>query len=313
MPAVTVLIAAHQAEPFVGNAVASALAQTFRDIEVLVVDDGSRDRTADVARAAADGDPRLSVIRLTRNRGVSAARNAGLRAARGRWIAPLDADDTFAAQRLAQLVHDAERLGADLLADDVVAVRGGVPAIGGFAAPLRGRRPDAAQFVALDVLGSDALSVGYMKPLMRRAFLDRRGLEYPEDIYAGEDFHLYVRCLLYGAQLRFVGGGYYRAAVRDESLSRGDPERVYAAFARSIAALRAEAAGLGDRAAVRALDRRSADLAAYRAYSRFSEAIHAGRVIEALRTLRGLTSRAYTWRRLGMAARRRLVRGAARA
>jgi glycosyltransferase involved in cell wall biosynthesis len=311
MAAVTVLIAAHEAEPFVGNAVASALAQTFRDIEVLVVDDGSRDRTADAARAAAGGDPRLSVIRLSRNRGVSAARNAGLRAARGRWIAPLDADDAFAAQRLAQLVCDAERLGADLLADDVVAVRGGVQAVGGFAAPLRGRRPDAAQFVALDVLGSDAMSVGYMKPLMRRAFLDRCGLEYPEDVYAGEDFHFYVRCLLHGAQLRFVGGGYYRATVRDDSLSRSDPERVYAAFTRSIAALRAEAAGLGDGAAVRALDRRSADLVAYRAYSRFSEAMHAGRVFEALRALRGLTARAYTWRRLGMAARRRLVRGTA--
>ncbi|MDB5041810.1 MAG: epsJ 1 [Candidatus Eremiobacteraeota bacterium] len=313
MPAVTVLIAAYQAELFVGRAVASALTQTLRDIEVLVVDDGSRDRTADVARAAAGGDPRLSVIRLERNRGVSAARNAGLRAARGRWVAPLDADDTFAGQRLEQLAGEADRLGADLLADDVVAVRGRVPTLGGFAAPLRGRRPNAAQFVALDIFGSDAMSIGYMKPLMRRSFLEQRGLEYPEDIYAGEDFHLYVRCLLHGAQLRFVGEGYYRANVRDESLSRSDPERVYAAFARSIAALRAEAEGLGDRAAVRALDRRSADLAAYRAYSRFSDAMHAGRVIEALRTLRGLASRAYTWRRLGMAARRRLVRGTASA
>ncbi|MDB5093090.1 MAG: hypothetical protein JWO85_1191 [Candidatus Eremiobacteraeota bacterium] len=311
MPAVTVLIAAHQAEAFVGTAVASALNQTFRDLEVLLVDDGSRDRTADVARAAAGFDPRLSVIRLTRNRGVSAARNAGLRAARGRWIAPLDADDAFAEQRLAQLVGEAERLGADLVADDVVAVRGALATPGGFAAPLRGRPPDAAQFVALDVLGSDAMSIGYMKPLMRRAFLEQRELEYPEDIYAGEDFHLYVRCLLHGAQLRFVGEGWYRATVRDESLSRGNPERVYDAFARSIAALRAEAAGLGDRAAVRALDRRSADLAAYRAYSCFSDAMHAGRVIEALGTLRGLISRAYTWRRLGMAARRRLARGAA--
>jgi succinoglycan biosynthesis protein ExoO len=311
MPAVTVLIAAYQAEPFLGGAVASALNQTFRDLEVLVVDDGSRDRTVEVARTAAGGDPRLSVLRLTRNGGVSAARNAGLRAARGRWIAPLDADDAFAEQRLAQLVGEADRLGADLLADDVVAVRNGVPTLGGFAAPLCGRRPTAAQFVALDVLGSDTMSIGYMKPLMRRAFLEHRGLEYPEDIYAGEDFHLYVRCLLHGAQLRFVGGGYYRANVRDESLSRGDPERVYAAFARSIEALRSEAAELGDRDAVRALDRRSTDIVAYRAYSRFSDAMHAGRVIEALRSLRGLLSRAYTWRRLGMAARRRLVRGAA--
>ena len=179
MLTVSVVGPAYEAAAFVGDAVRSSLEQTLSDLEVLVVDDGSRDGTADAAQAAAGSDARLRIIRLPRNVGVSAARNAALRVARGRWIALLDADDVCAGDRLERLVAAAEARAADLLADHVLLLRDGVPAERMFDVPTRYERApmDARRFVALD---SPTHPIGFMKPLIRRTFLEEHGLCYPK-------------------------------------------------------------------------------------------------------------------------------------
>jgi len=82
----------------VGRAIRSVLDQTFTDLELIVVDDGSTDDT--VAVLARFADPRLRVLRSTVNRGVSAARNKGIEEARGRFIAFEDSDDSWRPQKL---------------------------------------------------------------------------------------------------------------------------------------------------------------------------------------------------------------------
>src|SRR5438132_13618593 len=99
-PGVSVVIPAYNAERFVEEAVRSALGQTLRPVDVVVVDDGSSDRTAAVAAAV---DPKVDVVR-TPNRGVAAARNAGAGRARGSVLAFLDADDVWLPTKLAQQV-----------------------------------------------------------------------------------------------------------------------------------------------------------------------------------------------------------------
>ncbi len=100
---VSVLVAAYNAAATLDATLASALAQSHADLEVLVVDDGSTDDTAALAAAWAARDPRLRLIRQP-NRGVAAARNRALREARGEFIAPLDADDLWAPAKLERLV-----------------------------------------------------------------------------------------------------------------------------------------------------------------------------------------------------------------
>ncbi|MCB0758188.1 MAG: glycosyltransferase [Flavobacteriales bacterium] len=89
-PEVTVIMPAYNAERWLAEAVNSIIAQTHRDWELLIVNDGSTDGTLEVAYSF--GDPRITVIDQT-NAGVSAARNAGLAAARGTHICFMDADD----------------------------------------------------------------------------------------------------------------------------------------------------------------------------------------------------------------------------
>jgi GT2 family glycosyltransferase len=99
-PRISILIAAYEAEGFLEATLRSALAQTFMDHEVLVIDDGSSDGTAGVVRAVMADDPRLRLI-VQPNRGLSATRNRGIRQARGELIAFLDHDDLWHPTKLA--------------------------------------------------------------------------------------------------------------------------------------------------------------------------------------------------------------------
>ncbi len=122
MPKVSVVIPAYNAEQFIREALDSVLAQTYRDFEVLVVDDGSTDSTREIV--ASYGEPVRCIEQA--NAGPSAARNRGVREARGELIAFLDADDLWMPEKLAEqaplfdaegrvgLVYcQAERIGAD--------------------------------------------------------------------------------------------------------------------------------------------------------------------------------------------------------
>jgi hypothetical protein len=97
-PTVSVIIPAYKQAGYVGEAVRSVLDQTFGDLEVIVVDDHSPDATAEIVRQFAD--PRVRLIVHDKNRMLAAARNTGLRAARGTLFALLDADDYFAKDKL---------------------------------------------------------------------------------------------------------------------------------------------------------------------------------------------------------------------
>ena len=94
-PAVSVVVAAYNAEEYIAETLNSIRTQTFRDYEVIVVDDGSTDRTAQIVAEY----PEVNCLRQP-NRGQPAARNAGIVAARGKYIAFVDADDLWLATKL---------------------------------------------------------------------------------------------------------------------------------------------------------------------------------------------------------------------
>ncbi len=96
---VSVVIPAYNAEQFIGRTLASVLAQTHPHLEVLVVDDGSQDRTPELVEAVARSDSRVRLI-CQANAGVSAARNRAIACANGEFIAPVDADDLWFPQKI---------------------------------------------------------------------------------------------------------------------------------------------------------------------------------------------------------------------
>jgi hypothetical protein len=106
-PKVTVLLAVHNGEPFVRDAVASVLDQTFTDFELLVIDDASEDATADAV--ASFDDERIRLFRNEQNRGQVPSLNRGLQAARGEYVARLDHDDFCRPTRLERQVEVLDR------------------------------------------------------------------------------------------------------------------------------------------------------------------------------------------------------------
>jgi len=100
-PLVTVVIPCFNAAAFVATTIESVLQQSWRHLDVCVVDDKSTDATVRIVKAIAAHDARVSLIELPRNHGSPAApRNTGVRAARGEWIAFLDADDLWHPMKL---------------------------------------------------------------------------------------------------------------------------------------------------------------------------------------------------------------------
>lgn len=93
-PLVSVIIPAYNAEAFIGRTIDSVLAQTYTKLEIIVVDDGSTDGTAEIARSFAQQDERVRLLQKP-NGGVASARNLGIRRSKGAFIAPIDADDIW--------------------------------------------------------------------------------------------------------------------------------------------------------------------------------------------------------------------------
>lgn len=102
MPTVSVLMSAFNAERFLEQAVRSVLDQSWTDLELIVVDDASTDRTAEIL--ARLQEPRLKLIRQPRNAGLVQAMNTALEQAQGEFIARMDADDVAMPERLAQQI-----------------------------------------------------------------------------------------------------------------------------------------------------------------------------------------------------------------
>ena len=115
MPALSIIVPVYQAEPYLPKCVESILAQTFTDLELILVDDGSPDRSGELCDAYAAKDPRVVVIHQE-NRGVSAARNAGLDAARGAYIGFVDSDDWIEPEMYQVLITAAKDRNASLTA-----------------------------------------------------------------------------------------------------------------------------------------------------------------------------------------------------
>lgn len=220
LQSICVIIAAKNASDTIGTAISSALAEP-QVSEVVVIDDGSTDATADVARSFDDGSGRLKVERFDVNRGPSAARNHAIAISTAPLIAILDADDFYFPGRFAAMLANDEW---DLVADNIAFIQQSMP---GASAVVPARFEPQEHFLQLSEFvegniskrGVERGETGFLKPVIRRSFLDEHKLRYVEAMRLGEDYELYVRALALGARYKVIRNCGYGAIVRGDSLS----------------------------------------------------------------------------------------------
>jgi glycosyltransferase involved in cell wall biosynthesis len=182
-PRITVVIPTHERVSFLTQALVSGLWQRDADVEVVVVDDGSRE--ADVASVPGVRDARVRILRNEVARGVSVARNRGLEAANGDWVAFLDDDDLWAPTKLAEQVAAAESAGATWAYAGVVKIDQSNRVIGG-------RPPPAPAELARRLPTWNLVPGGCSGVIARRDALERTGGFDPRLVNLA-DWDLWIR------------------------------------------------------------------------------------------------------------------------
>jgi len=199
-PRVSVVIPAYKRADVLPRAIDSALAQTMADLDVIVVDDGSPDDTESVVRAY--DDPRVRYVAHETNRGVSAARNTGIDAARGAYVAFLDSDDEWLPRKLERQLTVLDAKGPDWIGVycDYATVGGGLGArlaallserVFRAGAPREGGRELADALLSMRVFMGPGSTL-----LVAHDALD--GLAFDEGLSIYEDWDLVLRLLARG-------------------------------------------------------------------------------------------------------------------
>lgn len=244
---VSVVVAAYNCQLTIKRALTSILRQTTPVAEVIVVDDASTDQTRSVVKAMAAADPRIVLIESGVNRGPSAARNRGMQAAKGDWVAVLDADDAWSPERVQVMADAVAKLDVDIIADNQILYDAGAEKATRFGfSPEHGVRwINPVDVFEQDIQLGAEFGYGILKPVIRRSFLEAHGLGYNEAVRYGEDALFLAEMLIAGARAALIPDALYIYTTRigDQSKapsphSRSTPR--FDLFADGIEALKAK-------------------------------------------------------------------------
>ena len=222
---VSVIVTVYNMERYVAECIGSVTSQTFGDFEIVCVDDGSTDGSPNILAGLAATDARIRVIRQG-NGGLSAARNAGLEAARGEYVLFLDSDDLLEPEALQTLYTCAKACDLDELFYTAEVFYesdedGRVPDFhpdyayrNVYPGPFSGRDAFIRLVRNRDLKDSTCLQ------LFRRGFLEEEGIAFREGI-VHEDALFTMECLALAERVRIIDAPLYRRRVRPGSIMTG--------------------------------------------------------------------------------------------
>lgn len=220
-PTVSVIIPCYNQGRYLSQAIDSLKAQTLSDWECIVVNDGSKDNSAEVAKACAQSDSRIRVIEQP-NRGPSAARNRGVAEARGGYLQFLDADDLLEREKFLCHVSHLEKFAEDgIVYGDVRYFTDENPTqyfygIWGEDGPWVAELAASKTPLLLKVLFRNVMAMNC--PMFRKSVIDRVG-PFDESIRGCEDWDYWIQCAVKGVRFSFVAASGTLALVRSHEAS----------------------------------------------------------------------------------------------
>ena len=218
-PLVSLIVPVYNVRPYLREALDSALAQTYRELEIILVDDGSTDGSGAVCDEYAGRDRRIRVIHQ-RNGGLSAARNAGLRAMTGEFVAFLDPDDALEPAFVREMVAAMAKTGADM----VICRFSTRKTTGSLTGPARGRAYPSIKSglytgaEALQALAAGRITMSVWNRLYKRALWE--DVRFPEG-HIFEDSETSFQTMGRCARVFVLDRTLYRYRRRPGSLTSG--------------------------------------------------------------------------------------------
>lgn len=193
-PLVSVIMPAYNAEATLEASAESVLASSCRDIELLIIDDGSKDGTADICRRLAAEDARVWTVSV-KNGGPAKARNLGLDTARGEFVTFVDSDDLISPQMLTSMLKDAVVNGADIAACGATIEYPSAPERNSRVGFAKSGLYEGESLKALFDLPRMTIFFSGWGKLIRRELIERDGLRFDTRYRITEDSDFAMRCL----------------------------------------------------------------------------------------------------------------------
>ena len=224
---VSVILPAYNAERYIGDAIKSVLNQTYPYFELIVVDDGSKDKTVEVVKSFKD--KRIRLIQHLKNKGVSAARNTALKVAKGKWIAVIDADDEWLPNRLEVLLKILCESGDDYFVGDEHIIcfdtsYGLKPWRSAFKSNFNIRFVNnIAEFSLIDFIKAELPAIPIIFPVIP---VRKYGLQYNTSITYMEDFEFYCHLFRVGLKLKLYKEPFYLRRLTPGSIT-GNPNNIW--------------------------------------------------------------------------------------
>lgn len=193
MPEISVIIPVYNKEAYVEKALRSVIGQSFADLEVIVINDGSIDRSKEVVQRIAREDARIHLIDIP-NGGVSNARNIGLANAHGEWIQFLDADDWLEEEYLSQAMKVLAENPADILFSGFSMVDEQFNLVKEIVIPESGLKSQSDLCNLFIRYQTENGFFGYISnKLFRRSLIEESNASFPVGTTLAEDLHFYAR------------------------------------------------------------------------------------------------------------------------
>lgn len=217
---VSIIVPAYNAQDYISDMVESVLQQSYPHFELIIVDDASTDRTAEIVRSFSD--TRIKLIRHSSNKGPGAARNTAIEAANGKWMALLDADDQWKVNRLERLVESSQEAGSGyFVADDFMLCFDSLSGPKPWRSGLQSADIDFFHNGFLDLTLCDFIKLGVppIKPFIPLDHVREFGLRYYADCLCGEDLEFLCHLFRTGLKLRLILEPLYIYRITPDSLT----------------------------------------------------------------------------------------------
>ncbi|MCM3029813.1 glycosyltransferase family 2 protein [Niallia sp. MER 6] len=212
---VSVIITTYNVEKYILFALDSVLRQSYKNIEIIIVDDCSSDNTKNILENI--GDSRIKIYFNENNKGPSYSRNKGIEKATGKYVAILDSDDWWEDSRLEKCIEAIEKSNVNVICDDINFIIDGE--VNPYSTLFNSKELKIIKPTSIPINLFINKDLGLLKPILNRDFIIKNNIKYAEEVKYGEDFLFLLEVLRHGEVL-LIPKGYYNYREREGSLVR---------------------------------------------------------------------------------------------